>query len=366
MPSAQRGTLTKRGDRWTARWRDESGRSRRQAFGAGREGKAEAQAFLERTLREVEALRRGNPVVQRRQDLPTLGQLVDEFLSQHPGESNTRRTLAARLRYATEGPKLDGQGGWRDVRIDRLTVPGIAAWRKKLPGRSAWAITKALRQVLGYAVRVKLLDESPAALVPNPEPKRREVPAFASVEELDAVGDELSAEFRSLPVFVALTGLRPEEWLALERGDVDKPNGVVHVRRVYVDGRIRLYGKQTRSLRAVPLPLRAALALDELPARLDTRLLFPGARGGPLNLNDCERTSGTLLSSPPVSPGPMRRASYAPLGVPTRCGTPSPPSASRPVSPSTSSPASWARPSSRSTERMATYSPTRSSVRGSL
>ena len=74
--------------------------------------------------------------------------------------------------------------------------------------------------------------------------------------------------------------------MALERGDVDRPNGVVHIRRVYVDGSIRLYGKQTRSLRAVPLPARAAQALDEIPARLDTRLLFPGVRGGHLNLNE--------------------------------------------------------------------------------
>jgi integrase len=286
MPSAQRGTLAKRGDRWSARWRDETGKPRRRTFGAGREGKAEAQAFLERTLREVEALRRGDPIATRRQELPTLAELVDEYVAQHPGEPNTLRTLRARLRYATEGPRLDGQGGWKDVRIDRLTVAGIGAWRRKLPERSAWAITKTLRQVLAYAVRAKLLEESPAVLVANPEPKRREVPAFVSLDELEAVGDELSPQFRSLPVFVALTGLRPEEWLALERGDVDHPNGVVHVRRVYVDGSIRLYGKQTRSLRAVPLPLRAAQALDQLPPRVDTRLLFPGVRGGHLNLNE--------------------------------------------------------------------------------
>lgn len=286
MPSAQRGTLTRRGERWTARWRDESGRPRRRTFGTGREGKAEAHAFLERKLREVEALRRGDPITQRRQDLPTLGELVDEYVAQHPGEANTIRTLRARLRYATEGPRLNGQGGWKELRIDRLTVAGIGSWRRHLPERSAWAIAKALRQLLAYAVRAKLLDESPAALVPNPEPKRREVSAFASLDELEAVGEELSPQFRALPVFVALTGLRPQEWLALERGDVDKANGVVRVRRVYVDGGIRNYGKQTRSLRVVPLPLRAAQALDELPPRLDTRLLFPGARGGHLNLHD--------------------------------------------------------------------------------
>jgi len=43
-----------------------------------------------------------------------------------------------------------------------------------------------------------------------------------------------------LPLFVALTGLRPEEWLALERGDIDRAAGLVHVRRVFTDGQVKL------------------------------------------------------------------------------------------------------------------------------
>jgi hypothetical protein len=50
-------------------------------------------------------------------------------------------------------------------------------------------IHKALRQVLHYAVRAK--HENPAALVPNPEPKRTEVQAF-SLDELEAVAAKLS------------------------------------------------------------------------------------------------------------------------------------------------------------------------------
>jgi integrase len=103
-----------------------------------------------------------------------------------------------------------------------------------------------------------------------------------TLAELDLVTGELSPAYRPIPVFAALTGLRPCEWMALERRDVDHQAGVVMVRRTVVNGTLKPYGKTDRSLRTVPLPLRAAEALDGLPARLDSRLLFPAVRGGPI------------------------------------------------------------------------------------
>jgi integrase len=113
---------------------------------------------------------------------------------------------------------------------------------------------------------------------------RVEVQTF-TIDELDAVSAELPPTLRAVPIFAALTGLRPCEWMALERADVDRKAGIVTVRRTVVEGVAKPYGKTDRSLRAVALPTRAAEALDEHTTRLDTRVLFPAARGGPLALS---------------------------------------------------------------------------------
>jgi integrase len=253
-----------------------AGRDRAPGFAT----KSEAGEWLDRKVDEVEALRRGDVAAVRRQSMPTLAELVAEYLGQHNAEPNTLRTLQARLRYALEGPALDGAGGFKTVRVDRLNVAELGAWRKRLPERSAWGIHKALRQVLAYAVRSRLVEENVARLVPNPEPKRREVPAFESLADVEAVAVELGPRFGALAIVAALTGLRPEEWIALERRDVHRDAGLLHVRRVFKDGAVKLYGKQARSLRTVPLPARAALALAELPPRVGTPLLFPGHKRG--------------------------------------------------------------------------------------
>lgn len=49
------------------------------------------------------------------------------------------------------------------------------------------------------------------------------------------------------------------------------------------------YGKQSRSVRRVPLRARVVAAFEEHPWRIDSPLVYLGGRGGYLNLHDWRR-----------------------------------------------------------------------------
>jgi integrase len=144
----------------------------------------------------------------------------------------------------------------------------------------------AFRQVLAAAVRWRLIASNPAVDAgANPEVAPAPVRVF-SLTELDAIATELAPAYRPLPAFGAATGLRPEEWAALERRHIDRQRRIVRVEQKNVEAAIVPGAKTKNSIREVPLTCRALAALDSLPARLDTTLLFPAPKGGPLNLDN--------------------------------------------------------------------------------
>ena len=94
-------------------------------------------------------------------------------------------------------------------------------------------------------------------------------------------------------IFAAATGLRPAEWLALHRRDIDREARVVYVRRSFTKGRLKCT-KTEASRRAVPLQAIARDALDCQPSSPRSPLLFPAERGGYLDLHNF-RTPPELL-----------------------------------------------------------------------
>ena len=161
----------------------------------------------------------------------------------------------------------------------------VAKWRAELPAPSRYRLTSALRQALGAAVRWDYVSRNPAVEAGrNPQPRPEELRPFEP-EQINALVEELGNAFGPIPVVAAETGLRPEEWIALERRDIDRSNPALTVQRKFANRVLTPYPKTHRSRRRVPLTARAFAALEALPPRLDTMLLFPSAKGGYIGLD---------------------------------------------------------------------------------
>jgi integrase len=276
MPPTQRGQAYRLGpNRWGLRYYDAAGTRRRKSpFPSRSAALAHYRDVIEPQLRgEV-------PAVEL-----TLAELAELYLERHAASVRPRTIveLRKRLRYAT---RAFGRVPLRD--LERMSGE-LADWRTTLPERSRYGVMQALRQTLEAAVRWGYMDRNPAKLAGrNPQPPPRPIRAYTDAE-LEAIAAELSPQYRPLPALCAATGLRPEEWQALERRDVDRAAGVLSVRRTVSSGEVVELGKTTRSRRQVPLSPRALAAIDALPARLDSRYLIPARRGGVFDLHNFRR-----------------------------------------------------------------------------
>jgi len=103
-------------------------------------------------------------------------------------------------------------------------------------------------------------------------------------------------------LFAAATGLRPAEWIALETRDVDRDERVVYVRRSFTRGELKV-PKTEASTRAVPPQRRALEALERIGYGANSPLLFPGERGGYLDIHHfrpCQRPAQMAAGVKPI------------------------------------------------------------------
>ena len=255
---------------WAYRYRV-GGRDSKRVQRGGFASERDAAEALER---ELERLRREQRVARSL----TLGQLVEVYLAQHDVDPVTIEKLRWLLGKAVAvfGERLVGE----------LRSEEIAAWRIAISPGYRFDATQALRQVLARAVLWGMIDLNPAKRgVDNPSPRRREQRPFESWAELDAVSANLAPRYRPMVIFAAATGLRPAEWLALERRDIDPQARVVYVRRSFTKGRLKCT-KTEASRRAVPLQAIALDAIEGQPTSPHSPLLFPAERGGYLDLHN--------------------------------------------------------------------------------
>ena len=169
--------------------------------------------------RELERLRREARIARRL----TLDELVETYLAQHDVQPVTIEKLRYLLSKAT--------AVFGERRIGELTSQEIAEWRMTLSPGYRFEATQALRQVLQRAVAWGMIDVNPAKVgVDNPTRRRKEQHPFESWAELEALASAIGPRYGPMILFAAATGLRPAEWIALEKRDIDRTERVVYVR----------------------------------------------------------------------------------------------------------------------------------------
>jgi integrase len=271
MPAEPRGSVFVARTGYGIRWPENGRRPQQTGFTTRTEARRWFAAHV------APRLGRGAPSAEISYDA-----FCDLFLERHGATvaKRTRETLAERLAASRAV-----FGSWTLRELEGAAAD-VAAWRTGLSDTSRYRLTSAPRQALAAAVRWQYIGRNPFVDAgKNPEPRREEFHPFTR-DEISALELELAPAYAPLVVFCAETGLRTNEWVALERRDVDHAGGAVTVQRRYADGVLTPYPKTERSRRRVPLTASALAAYKRLPPRLDTPLVFPAARGGYLSLDN--------------------------------------------------------------------------------
>ncbi len=266
---------------WKVTYRDLQGRQRQRSFRT----KTLAEEFERRQGDERRAVLAGLDIDRGH---ITYEALCELYLAGYEAES--KRWFESMLAHSRKR--------WGSQLVRLLRSEEIQAWITNLERapKTREHVLTAMRQVLTQGVEWGYLTKSPARYPAVKGPPRRstmpDVFPFESWAEVLAAATELRRlHDRALVRFIAGTGLRTEEALALEWGHVDRPGFQVRIEQTYTGTTLKRLGKTDASLRTVTLTEHAVEALELLPTQIrrDTPI-FRGAYGNRIDLDGFRKT----------------------------------------------------------------------------
>jgi site-specific recombinase XerD len=240
----QTGTVQRHGKGWRGLYR-EAGKNRSTRTVRT---KGEARAALNA---ELDRLALGD----RYRAPITLEELAARFLSQYVAAPQTVNYARRRL--------VRPLAAFGDAQAGDVTPESLQRFLAGIPGK-AWRhdILRTLRMVYGFGVANHLLDVNPARQVRVPAPIRGErILPFETWEEVETVADECG-RWGPLVIFMADTGARPAEAVAVEHRHV-------HGARVELPGH-----KTELAWRTVHMTSRGQAAVESVPRSIATRCVF--------------------------------------------------------------------------------------------
>lgn len=280
------GHLRKRGKKWHACWTDAKGNRRSKAVSTRR---ADAEAFLARvTMQEVRGKVNGYAPV-------LFEDAAEEYLDKVAAVKYKKSTY---LNYCcTVRLHLVPAFGGKPVgEITTHDVDAYSSRRVREDGAAAGTVTDELAilgVLLKQSVKWGYATSIPTRGALRPRTGRGEV-SVMSPAQVKAFLRALPPRWRPLYATAVLTGMRAGELAGLMEKDLDFENHLVHVRRTLYRGSFQP-PKTPKSVRSIDMtPTLEKMLLEWLPSpeRPKTRdqLVFPSARGMPLNMQQITKT----------------------------------------------------------------------------
>lgn len=197
-----------------------------------------------------------------------------------PEESVSSKKVYQTFRNNLERSELGGMLAENVKKYNILTFLNgfIAAGKTDTAKKSI----KRLQQMFALAESMGFVKSNPCTgITVNHKPKKKRPLSEFEKKRLDTVPMDLKDQ--ALIKTLRYTGMRRCELFALEKGDIDFENGIIHICREVVDDNgkpvIIDHTKTPAGIREVPIftPLRQTL--HKYCSSINTDLLFPNARG---------------------------------------------------------------------------------------